>query len=57
MSDAEGSEMLDVHARPFAIAVDADGIVQAKRMLNTIPQLAELTASIVPVSAPVGGAS
>ncbi|HEY1918737.1 MAG TPA: hypothetical protein VGH27_24455 [Streptosporangiaceae bacterium] len=39
--------------RPFAIAVDENGLVKAKRMLNTITQLAELTTSVArpPVSA------
>jgi hypothetical protein len=55
MSDAEGSEVLGVHGRPFAIAVDEKGMVKAKRMLNTITQLAELTASVSPAPVSANG--
>jgi hypothetical protein len=46
--DGQALDILNVHARPFAIAVGADGAVQAKRMLNKMAQLAELAAAVRP---------
>jgi len=52
MSEAEGSEMLGIALRPFAIAVDAGGVVTAKRMLNTIPALTDLVRTVLPAPVP-----
>jgi methylamine dehydrogenase accessory protein MauD len=48
MSTAEVAEVFSVRGRPFAVAVDADGIVSAKEGLNTVAQLTALTASTLP---------
>jgi hypothetical protein len=51
MPDAECSRVLEVRGRPFAIAVDADGVITDKRMVNTVAQLTQVGA---PVSRPAG---
>jgi hypothetical protein len=48
MPDTECSQILRITLRPFAVAVDAGGIVQGKRVLNTLTQLTELTATVLP---------
>jgi hypothetical protein len=48
MPGTECSQILQINLRPFALAVDADGIVQGKRVLNTLAQLTELTATVLP---------
>lgn len=53
MPTSEIAEVFDVHGRPFAMAVDADGVVRDKRGLNTVDQLASLTATVVPPAVPV----
>jgi methylamine dehydrogenase accessory protein MauD len=58
MPNAECSETLRITLRPFAVAVDADGIVQGKQVLNTLAQLTDLTATVLPdlpVNVPGGG--
>jgi hypothetical protein len=51
--DTECSEVLGVRGRPFAIAVDAGGVVKGKEMVNTVRQLTEFTTTALPPSVPV----
>jgi hypothetical protein len=53
MPDNEVAEVFAVRGRPFAVAVDADGVVKTKRGLNTVAQLSDLIASVVPQEIPV----
>jgi hypothetical protein len=53
MPHAEVAQVFSVRGRPFAIAVDPDGVVKDKRGVNTVAQLTELTASVVPHAIPV----
>jgi hypothetical protein len=46
MPVSEVAHVLGVQTRPFAIAVDADGVVVATQMLNTVAQLTGLAAAI-----------
>jgi hypothetical protein len=48
MPHTEVEEVFSVRGRPFALAVGGDGVVKAKRGLNTVAQLADLTTSVVP---------
>ncbi len=48
MPDTECAQILRISIRPFAVAVDADGLVQGKRVPNTLAQLTELTATVLP---------
>jgi len=45
ISSAEGAQALGIRARPFAIAVVADGLVRGKRLVNTLAQVSDLAAS------------
>ena len=44
MPDNEVAEVFTVRGRPFAIAVDMEGVVRSKQGLNTVAQLSDLTA-------------
>jgi hypothetical protein len=48
MPDTECSQLLQITGRPFAVAVDADGIVREKGVLNTLAQITDLTATVLP---------
>jgi methylamine dehydrogenase accessory protein MauD len=48
MTNREVGQVFGVSGRPFAVITDADGVVRAKRGLNTVDQLKSLAARFVP---------
>lgn len=43
--DAECARVLGIRGRPFAMAVNADGVITAKRPVNTVAQLTRMATS------------
>jgi hypothetical protein len=52
MPDGECAQVLGIQGRPFAMTVDADEIVTAKRPVNTVAQLTSVAAAAVPSPVP-----
>jgi hypothetical protein len=47
MPPSQVAEVFAVRGRPFAVTVDADGVVRATRWLNTVAQLRDLASSVM----------
>jgi hypothetical protein len=45
MPDDESEQVLGIPGKPFAMAVDPDGLITAKRLINTLTQLEALAAT------------
>jgi hypothetical protein len=43
--DAECAQVLGIPGRPFAMAVNADGVITAKQPVNTLAQLTDMATS------------
>jgi hypothetical protein len=43
--DTECTRVLGIPGRPFAMAVNADGVITAKQLVNTLAQLTDMAAS------------